>query len=296
MRHADRPVILYHIVSPYFGCRNLLWSLRQNAGPMRAAGLQVPRPSAYQKLLAQVAAGQMPPGDAVALVPVPDVGQLFLTDRMMMQPGPQMWDGVLWFPSIGERAARVRSVFPDADFRLFVTVANPARLLSAVLASDGELPEDPGKANPFWLAWADVIGDLRHHLPETPVTLWCAEESPFVWQRLMREASGLGPSVPLTGTLAPLQGMVSDAALDRLEAYLAQHPSYSETARAEVIGKFLERFAAPEALEEEIVIPGWTDALSADMDVQYDADIGQIALMDRVHLVALGQDALISGA
>lgn len=293
---SETTEIIYHIVSPYFGCRNLLWALRQNAGPMRDAGLQVPRPSAYQKTLTRVAAGQIPPEEAMTVVPMPDAGRVFLADRMMMMPGPQMWDGVLWFPSIGERAARVRAVFPDAAFRLFVTVANPARLLSAVLASGAELPEEPGKANPFWLSWADLVEDLRQQVPDAPLTLWCAEESPFIWTRLMRDVAGLDAAVPLTGTLTPLQGMISDPALERLETYLAQHGHYSEAARARVITKFLERFAGPEALEEEIAIPGWTEASAADMDAQYDADIGQVAQMHRVHFITLEQDSLLTGA
>jgi hypothetical protein len=48
---------------------------------------------------------------------------------------------------------------------------------------------------------------------------------------------------------------------------------------------FLEKFGRPEMLEQEVALPGWTDALVHDLTAAYLEDVERIARMPGVLLI-----------
>jgi hypothetical protein len=53
-----------------------------------------------------------------------------------------------------------------------------------------------------------------------------------------------------------------------------------------VIAAFLDKFALDDEIEEELDMPGWTEALVDDLSDQYDEDVLAIQRMPGVTMIA----------
>jgi hypothetical protein len=53
-----------------------------------------------------------------------------------------------------------------------------------------------------------------------------------------------------------------------------------------VIAAFLEKFALPEEIEEEIDMPGWTDDLVEELTAAYDEDMHTIKRIPGVQIIS----------
>ncbi|WP_171175531.1 hypothetical protein [Ruegeria sp. HKCCD8929] len=278
--------ISYQIGHPFDGCRDLPWALRRDADDYGSHNVKTPRPAAYRAAIAEfIKSPQTANAEEVAKrLPTLDEGtHLVLSDIDLMEPGLRMWDGHTWFPGLGRRAAQIRALFPDAQLRFLLSLRSPDRLLSDALTRGSKLPDDP---DPFALSWCGLVNELRTELPDVPITTWCAEELPFVWERVLRAAAALPPDADVPGKLTPLESVLDPEAMARLDSYLQDRPDFSDEMRARVISLFLDKFAAPEKLEEELVIPGWDDQKHEEMEARYAADVEALAALEGVDHIA----------
>ena len=59
-------------------------------------------------------------------------------------------------------------------------------------------------------------------------------------------------------------------------------PPQNATQRRRIVSAFLDKFALPERLEQDLEMPGWTPEMVAEMTTLYDEDVGRIAAMPEI--------------
>ena len=72
--------------------------------------------------------------------------------------------------------------------------------------------------------------------------------------------AGLNPGTKIKGSFDLLSEIMTREGMTRFRAYLAKHPVMTEIQKRRVMVAFLDKFARPEAIEEEpVVVAAETD-------------------------------------
>ena len=57
------------------------------------------------------------------------------------------------------------------------------------------------KSDPRALRWSDLLKSIRERFLRS-MTIWCTEDTPFIWGQLMRLVGGFSPSTPWSEVIA----------------------------------------------------------------------------------------------
>ncbi|WP_435229512.1 hypothetical protein ACMAZE_12360 [Pseudopelagicola sp. nBUS_20] len=193
----------------------------------------------------------------------------------------------LIYPNAGTRLETFAKIFHSEDIEVFFAIRNPATFLPALMngtpvrtvdeLTDGSLA--------LSLRWSELIMRVRNILPNVPVTVWCNEDTPLIWEAILRELAGFDPTVPILGGLDLLEDIMSSQGLSRFKDYLNEHPGMSEIQKRRVIAAFLEKFGLEDELEEELDLQGWTEELVHSLTEAYDEDVFLIERIPGVTLI-----------
>ncbi|MFD2739959.1 hypothetical protein ACFSUD_10290 [Sulfitobacter aestuarii] len=287
--------LVLHTGVHYTEGERLVRSLLANSEALRERGVVMSRPGTYRSLFRDTlnAMHKTPASpearevllDAVLGETRPE--RAILSDANFFRtPATAVREGV-FYPAAGVRMARMAQLFPDDELEIYISIRNPATLLPILHRVAGDQSDEGfwGDRTPRDMRWSQTIATLREKAPEIPITLWCNEDSPLLWERLLREMTGVGPDVPLEGTYDLLEAIMSPEGMARFRSYIAGRPGLSETQRCRVIGAFLDKFGLEEEIEEELDMPGWDEALVQEMSEAYDADLLLIEQIPRVRLI-----------
>jgi hypothetical protein len=102
----------------------------------------------------------------------------------------------------------------------------------------------------------------------------------------LRAVAGLPADVALDGEDDLLASLMSGEGMTRMRAYLASHPPQTVSQRRKIVSAFLDKFALPERVEQDIVMPDWTAEIVAEMTALYDEDVARIAQMGDITFLA----------
>ncbi|MEO9575369.1 MAG: hypothetical protein ABJ263_04460 [Tateyamaria sp.] len=275
--------------------QDLVWTLKSDP-LLPSSNVSVPRPKRYRKTLPDLVQGS----EAIAITNKDFVTMagldpdkldkhqhIFLSLIDPMQRERYFCPAGDWFYGLGERLAKYRKVFAHAPVKFMMSLRNPAPLLSDAWTSGLYTGLDVVQPDPFELRWCDLLSDLRAHVPDTPFVVWPAEDSPFVWGQVLRAAIRPGVDVSVASELYVATQLMNEDGGARLRSYLEAHPSMPADLRARVITIFLKRFAHEDAVESDILFPGWTDALQDQMEKHYAADLDKVRTIDGVTLVSI---------
>ena len=193
-----------------------------------------------------------------------------------------------FYPLAVTRMRQMEQLFHADAVEMFMAICNPATFLPNVLAHAGPhvQAEVLNRVDPRTLRWSDMLARLRAALPDMPITVWCNEDSPLIWPEIIRALAGLPTGTRITGGFDLLRDIMSRDGMKRFRAYLADHPDLSDDHKRRVMSAFLDKFAIPEAIEEELDLPGWTEALVDELSALYDADVERIRRLPGVTLIA----------
>lgn len=275
--------------------QQLIWSLVKEPW-ITQENIYVHRPRFYRSHLSRLAAqadgAQAGPQDLQEMFHLdqtpPDQDLHFVLNMTEpMQPEPHFYADGKWFDELGNRAARLRAVLSPAPVQFMLCLRNPAMLLSDALTSGDYPTYVSAQPNPFTLGWADVLRDLRAHVPDAPITVWCAEESPLTWGQILSSFGTTANKLTLDARTHMARSLMNDEGGKRLTDYLRQHPDLTDDLRARVISIFIEKFTPPENLEADVVIPGWSEDKQIRMDALYAADLEQVAKIDGVTFITV---------
>ena len=202
-------------------------------------------------------------------------------NRLVVQ-GAQIW------PMIERQTGNLRALFPQAEIALFIALRNPATLIPALFTGSRfkNFHEFTQDMQPHAVAWSEMLRRLRAAHPDLPVTVWCNEDTPLIWPEVLRAVANLPADTPLRGADDLIETLLDPAGFAQMQRALAEAPPDTITARRRIQAAFLERYAREDAFEEELDLPGWSEALIETITASYDRDLAEITTIPGVRLIA----------
>ncbi len=287
--------IVLHAGAHFTDDDRLLKSLGKNRDILAARGVSIPKPRSYRNKIRDLLHDHLIDETCRAAVlddlKDPSVSEpdrvIFSNSSFFCVPRLAIRNNA-YYPRGEERLQDFCSIFHSDEVEIFFAIRNPATLLPALLdgTPDTRIDDITGGSAPTALRWSEMIHRVRHALPNASLTIWCNEDTPLIWEQLLRELSGVEPTQPLEGGNDLLHEIMTVEGLERFDSYVAQHPGLTEVQKRRVIAAFLDKFAIEEELEEELDIPGWTEDVVDALTEIYDEDVYEIARMPGVNFVS----------
>lgn len=281
--------INYHIGANCTDGDRLLKSLMRNAESLAHQGIAVPGPGKYRKLLRETVMalnGAAPAPDTRevlldAILDGQEATTLILSNSTFICQAPRIFEGGQFYPMAQARIAALRALFPQDRIALHIALRNPATFIPAVHAQAKvkDLATYMAGVAPEQVVWSDLITRIRDAAPDMGLTVWMNEDTPLLWGTILRRISGQPANVALAGEHDLLAAIMQADGLARFQSYIASHPPPTEVQARRIIGAFLDKYAIPEEIEEELDLPGW-DARRVDrLTRDYERDVENIAAM-----------------
>lgn len=274
----------------------LIQCLLQNKERLSAIGTDVPDPRIYRKLLRDILNAAMKSGinEEAREIVLDTINHDPAADRLVLSNqgffGTQkmaVGQGQL-YPQAAARMEAFRQIFPDDDIEFFVGLRNPATFFPAIL------PKTPFETiddllngvDPGAFRWSDMVRRLREAHPDMPMTIWCNEDTPLIWAQVVRELAGLDPNASFNGEFLLINEIMTEEGVQRFEAYMSGQTEMTEIQKRRVIVAFLDKFVKEEEIEEELDLPGWSEALIDRLTEAYDEDVYEVARVSGVNMIA----------
>lgn len=282
--------IVYHLGAHCTDEERLLRCLLKNRGTLAAQGIIVPGPTRYRSLLRETAValkGQPASRDTQALV-LEQIMEVDRAERLVLS-----WDSFLSYPTwamegglyraAGERVRAFCQIFPEIEAEFHLAIRNPASFLPALYdkqkGAKGGSKEFQGflkGRDPLDIRWSEVIDRILDMNPGVPLTMWCDEDTPLIWHDVLQAVSGHAPGTELEDSFDLLSQVMSPEGMKRMLAYFASHAITTPELRRKVIAAFLDKFALPDRITQDIEAPGWSAETVEELTQAYDEDVALI--------------------
>jgi hypothetical protein len=141
------------------------------------------------------------------------------------------------------------------------------------------------RLRPDALRWSVLLEDIRKAWPEVPITVWCDEDTPFIWHRLLRLLSGHKPKGEFDNSFAWFSSVMIAGGAEKLAAYLAARPNLDEDLRQQIISAFLDKYGDDEKLDVDVSLTGWDEAQVDAISELYEQDMAVIAQMPGLRFI-----------
>jgi hypothetical protein len=277
-------LISFHIGAHCTYGSKLMRGLLKNRPILEQHGVSVPPPSRYREVLPQVMK-KVKTNRATAEAEEMVIDEIIDTDtceRIVMSYEdlicmPQgIFYGDRLYGQVEFKLKWLRNVFPSSPMEFHIGVRNPATFIPNVCPSPAGYADFIGKTNIDDVLWSNVIKTMRRACPDVPVTVFAYEDTPLTWTQIMRSVAGLDQMVPLEGGLDILAQIMQREGMKRLRTYLNTHPPQNENQRRQILTAFLDKYVDETAIEEEVDLPGWDDALIERLTERYEQDLYEI--------------------
>ena len=287
--------VVFHLGAPCTDGDMLIQSLLKNRLRLAQAGIAVPPPSRYRAVIrdtARTLKGE-PANQAVqdalreAIIGDAQVDRLVLSDARFIAINRLVVQRAQIWPMVERASAYLRALFPGTQTEFFIGLRDPGTLIPDLFKSSrfSNFTEFTENMQPQALAWSEMLRRLQAAHPDAGITVWCNEDTPLLWGDVMRGMAGVAATADLDGTLDLAESIMARDGFDRMQAWLAEHPTSDATQQSRVLAAFLERYALPDEVTEELNLPGWTQKLMAELSANYDEDVDVIARMPGIRLI-----------
>lgn len=281
--------VAVHIGAPHTDNGQLTWSLRKDAQALFDMGIMIRRPGTYKKDVGQLLEKQAKAYVAdeerelllASIIKDHQVSRLILTDPGFLGVPAWLLNGGRMYKNAGRNTEELRELFRQNRCEFFLGIRNPATFIPAVFASQKvkNWEEFSAGTDLLGLRWSQVVKDILADNPDSPITVWCNEDTPLIWPKILGKVTALGSTFRFTGEHDILGEVMSEQGLKRLEKYLEERPELTEAQRVQVQSLFLKYFHSEDAIEEEIDLPGWSQNFIDDMTDVY---LDDIAILERM--------------
>lgn len=276
----------------------ILKCLLRNAEAWRHEGVAIPGPSKYRKLLSD-AINKLKTAtpsedtrevllDAILQDDPGKIDRLVLTNENFFAVPKLMFQGGLVYFKAEQRLQTLCNIFAEDDVELYLGLRNPATFLPAAFAATPH--EDFGTfldgVDPMHLRWSDLIRRIQATLPHLHITVWCNEDTPFIWGEVIRELAGIEMTRKISGAFDLFAQIVTREGMKRFRTFLAENPGINEMQRRRVMAAFLDKFGIEEEIEEELDLPDWDEPYVDTLTEIYEEDIEIIARMPGVTFIS----------
>ena len=287
--------IVFHIGAHATDGDRLLRTLLKNREMLASSGIAVPGPARYRGLFHEVLLklrGQRASSDTQAML-IEELLEGAKARRIVLSYdslicGPNnIFEGGRLYGRFADKPAWLADLFPDHDVSFAFALRNPATFVPAALAltRDRTLEEFLSGADPLQLSWSAATAALTRSVPEAPVTVWCNEDAPLLWPEIVCALAGIDPMTPLRGAFEPLADLMVRDGFMAMRAVLTETPPATAAARRAILADHLEAHARPEAMIEDVNLPGWTNAHVEAVTAAYDSDLAKIVRLPGVHVL-----------
>lgn len=274
----------------------ILRCLAQNRDGFGQKGILVPKPNRYRRQLRDVlhnvrsrAVDPSTREDVLSQILGDDRpdrmvlsnAQFFGTSKLAVARGK-------FYYSAERRLSHFSQIFYQDEIEVFLAMRNPATFIPALFqdAPDTDFNAFLEGHPPQALSWIELVARIREELPGLRLTVWCNEDTPLIWDQLMREIAGVEQSEPIKGNHDLLREIMSPEGMLRFEAYLDNQTVLNDVQKRRVIAAFLDKFVLEEELEEELDLPGWSAILVDVLSEQYEEDVYQISRIPGVNFIS----------
>jgi hypothetical protein len=288
--------IVFHLGAHFTDEGRLVQTLLDNSQALAQYGCIVPEPERYRGPIRDLLVSMR---GAPASSEVQETLLDSLTDQDEVKRLILSSDNFMGFPArmIGSDGfhalapARLRALanlFPTAQVEFHLGLINPATLIPQLLAYNRGTSYDALMfgMQPTELRWAPVVQKMLAALNGQRMVIWCNEDTPLIWPEVLRSVAGLEPEAELEGDFAVLETIMAPEGMTRMKAYITTHPPRTPAQRRKIVTAFLDKFGLADKIEVEVPLPGWDDALVADITAAYDADVAEIAALPGVEFIA----------
>jgi len=275
----------------------LLKTLYSNRPVLAEAGIVVPPRRRYATFLRETYErldGDAPGPEVSKLIrekimATDDSKRIILSSDRFLSEFTTVFDEGMIYQAAGANSASLAALFPEDEVSFFLATRNPASFIPAVFRHPAQQQPDFGTymdgTDIRDIRWSDVILAIRETNATCPITVWCNEDTPIIWPEVIRAVTGLPPEAELEGDHGVAQGIMRREGFARMLDYLAGHPPQTALQRRRIVQAFLDKFVLPEALEEELDAPGWTDDLVQELSESYEEDLYEIQRMAGVTFI-----------
>ena len=276
----------------------LLKTLLQNRGVLAREGISIPGPGRYRKtVLREAQKLRGIPADADSrdllietIIDDDSARRLVLSYEDFLCLPERIFENGLLYDQAGTRPKCLRNLFPGFSVEFFLAIRNPATFIPAAFRAKSQIIADfPAFLDGVDLdqiRWSDVIVSIRDSNPDSPITVWCNEDTPLIWPQVVQEVTGHTGTCTVNGGNNIVAQIMKNEGLDRMLTYLKSHSPRNEAQRRRVLLAFLDKYAIADAVEEELDAPGWTNELVQHLTENYEADLHQIEHMAGVKFIA----------
>jgi len=287
--------IAYHLGAHCTDEGEVLRVLLRNAPALQRQGIAVPAPDLYPALLRTAAAafaGQSTPRQAsnellAALTGSQPSKRIVLSFESFLAFPKDAVNERQFYPAAASRVQGLASMTPDCEISFHLAIRNPATFLPALSArrtikGQPGLPQD---FDPSELRWSELVSRLRAACPDAPLTIWCEEDSPVIWHRILRELTGHADQMHLENVLNHPASLLTEEGAAEMVKWFDEHEPLNDSERNGAIVRWLEQSARPGVLEMEVDMPGWTEKRITRLTREYDEDCARIAAMPGVRML-----------
>lgn len=293
--HAPVEIAL-HLGAPFTDEDQITWSLRGDTQTLVDHQIMLRRPKQYRQLISKCLADHQGREASIetqdqlltSIIRKQQVKRLILSNSKFLGSPSWMLSGGAFYQKAGANVAALRGLFSQHPSSLFLALRNPAPLISAAFAAQNSrsFAEFKGDTRFQDIRWSRVVAEIQAANPDCPLTVWCHEDTPIIWRKVLQHVTGLDADTKFAGELNILKKIISPDGTVRLEKYLESHPQLTLLQREQVFAIFLEKFVVEDEVEEVIDLPGWTDHIVTDMTQIYEQDIQRIMNMPGVTFIA----------
>ena len=287
--------IVYHIGANCTDDDKLLKSLLRNVDVLSEDGVKVPGPGKYRRLIRETIQGLdgAPPApesrsillDAI-LDDEPTERLIFSNSNFICIPN-RIFDKGVFYVLTEPKIKGLLDLFPGDDIELCLALRNPATFIPDAYSKSkfDDLTTFMRGMLPTEVRWSDVIKRIRHIAPDCKLTVWCNEDTPLIWGRLMRMLADVPNSMPLVGTHSLLATIMEPEGMTRLTGYLKNNPPPTPEHEQKIVLAFLKKYALDDELDEDIDLPEFTQELIEELTDAYDADVDFIQTIPGVTFI-----------
>lgn len=287
--------IVYHIGANCTDEDRLLKCLLRNVEVLSKDGVKVPGPGKYRRLIRETIQGldgAPPPPDtrSVLLDAILDdepTERLVLSNSNFICIPNRIFDKGAFYALTEPKIKGLLDLFPGDDIEFCLALRNPATFIPDAFSKSkfDDLTTFLRGMHPTEVRWSAVVKRIRHIAPQCKLTVWCNEDTPLIWGRLMRILADVPDTMPLVGTHALLATIMEEEGMKRLTGYLKNNPPPTPEHELKIVLAFLKKYALEDELDEQIDLPEFTQDLIEQLTDAYDDDVADIAAMPGVNFV-----------
>lgn len=280
-------IISFHIGAHCTYGSKLVRGLLKNKAVLAEHGVVIPGPARYREVLPSVMKRvkhnrATPEAEEMVLEQIlddDDCDRIVMSYEDVISQPPAIFNGGKLYGKANFKLAWLRNVFPNHPMEFHIGVRNPATFIPEAYEScrsTRSYEEFMAGTELESIRWSDFIKTVRATCPDVPLNVFAYEDTPLTWSQIMRDMAGLDPLVPLTGGLDILALIMKREGMRRLRTYLSTHQPQNELQRRRILAAFLDKYVDEDAVEEEIDLPGWDDALIEQLSDAYEDDLYEI--------------------